>query len=616
MIDRYSSIKGPIMERLKSQLAHWHFASPMTRRIITRGLTWRWDHKPPPLTSSPPPSTCRGNLAPYIRQLLTLGAIIKVPWQPCFTSRVFLVPKSSGGERVIIDLSNLNIFIKSKSFKMLDITKVREAVPQNACFTSIDISNAFYHIPIHPRFQRFLAFTHEGRLYFFKAMPFGIKLGPLIFSKIISEVLIHLHGMQIQASVYIDDWLFWNQSGQTLIHHTRLALDLLCSLGFLINWTKSQLDPLDTITYLGVIWNGPAFSIAPSARNISKIKEEASKLLSDTIISKVDYQRFLGTINFAAPYLQGGLFHLRQVILEAPNFHRTNSHHLSTPLRSLLEWWSLSSNISRPTPLSHQSPQWTLWSDASLGGWGGICSLGHSTWGTWPPSDHGLHINILEAKAVLLCLKSLDPPDGCSILLRTDNTVVVSLINKQGSNKTPALNDILRVILRLCSTKSWYIQAKHIPGHLNTWADSMSRDHTIRSEWSLSPRSFDQLQQSLHMEIDLFAHPGNAKLPLFGCLFQHPLARVTDALTTEWNQWRSIYLFPPLNLIPTCLEKLEKYSGKGVFIAPHLPGSLWWPAFTSRCVELDLEIEVFQLVQGQRRWAHLETSLSFRAYSF
>lgn len=245
----------PIAFRLRLCLQHWHFTSQMAQCIISKGLTWKWNPKPATL-QDPPFSTCTGNLSPHISKLLSLGAIIESSPQPCFASRVFLVPKSSGCERVVIDLSSLNNHIAAKTFRMLDIAKIRNAIPRHSLFTSVDLSNAFYHMPIHPRFQKYLAFTFQGRLFHFKSMPFGIKLGPLIFTKIISEVLKYLHKSRIAASVYIDDWLLWSTSRAMLQHNTSVTLALLSNLGFTINWEKFQLNPSPTITYLGVTWNG------------------------------------------------------------------------------------------------------------------------------------------------------------------------------------------------------------------------------------------------------------------------------------------------------------------------------------------------------------------------
>ena len=60
---------------------------------------------------------------------------------PC--GRVFLVPKSSRGNRMVIDLSILNTFIQAKTFKMLDISKIRNSMARSAIFTSIDFQMPF-----------------------------------------------------------------------------------------------------------------------------------------------------------------------------------------------------------------------------------------------------------------------------------------------------------------------------------------------------------------------------------------------------------------------------------------------------------------------------------------
>ena len=48
-------------------------------------------------------------------------------------------------------------------------------------------------------------------------MPFGLILRPLIFTKIITEVLKYLHIHKISASVYLDDFLLCNRSKDRLL---------------------------------------------------------------------------------------------------------------------------------------------------------------------------------------------------------------------------------------------------------------------------------------------------------------------------------------------------------------------------------------------------------------
>ena len=59
-------------QKLKSCLELWDFASPLTQRIIPRGLTWSWVSKTPQ-TRLPPYSTRSGTLGPNIHKMLQQG---------------------------------------------------------------------------------------------------------------------------------------------------------------------------------------------------------------------------------------------------------------------------------------------------------------------------------------------------------------------------------------------------------------------------------------------------------------------------------------------------------------------------------------------------------------
>ena len=356
--------------RLRHASHLWSFASRMTQRIITKGLTWRWSENPPKLYL-PSHSTCRGVLAPHIKDMLQKGIILKVPLQPCFASPLFLVPKSSGRQRVIIDLSPLNKHILCPTFRMQDATKLRSCIPRHCFFTSIDLSEAFHHIPIHPRFQNFLSFFHDNNLYFFQAMPFGINLGPRIFTKVITEVLKLLHLQNIHASVYIDDYLLWNTSASTLARQTKTATTLLTNLGLSVNWEKSSLTPLQQITYLVVRWCRESHSLLPSRPNINKSLSLISLICQSSTISKKLHQRLLGTLNFLAPYLAQGKLRLRLIILHAPPFKKKLRVPIPPQWRNHLLWWLDEKNLSQPAPISLPPPTVTFWTDASRSGWGG-----------------------------------------------------------------------------------------------------------------------------------------------------------------------------------------------------------------------------------------------------
>ena len=96
--------------------------------------------------------------------------------------------------------------------------------------------------------------------------------------------------------------------------------------------------------------------------------------------------------------------------------------------------------------------------------------------GFWSLPESKLHINYLKLKAVLLALKEFQ--DLCTdqiVLVATDNTTVVSYINKERGMRSGPLCALLWRILTWCSKKQVTLKARHIPGHLNVVADKLSR---------------------------------------------------------------------------------------------------------------------------------------------
>ena len=66
--------------------------------------------------------------------------------KPGFYSKMFCVEKSSGGWRPVINLKPLNRFVSKKSFRLETLKSVRAALQPGMWATTIDLSDAYYHI--------------------------------------------------------------------------------------------------------------------------------------------------------------------------------------------------------------------------------------------------------------------------------------------------------------------------------------------------------------------------------------------------------------------------------------------------------------------------------------
>ena len=97
-----------------------------------------------------------------------------------------------------------------------------------------------------------------------------------------------------------------------------------------------------------------------------------------------------------------------------------------------LQWWLKEDNVLTGQPLHPIKHALQIFTDASIEGWGAHLNE-HTGGGPGSLPGSKLHINYLELKAVFLALK--ESQDLCSnkiVLVATDNSTVVSYINKEG----------------------------------------------------------------------------------------------------------------------------------------------------------------------------------------
>ena len=137
-----------------------------------------------------------------------------------------------------------------------------------------------------------------------------------------------------------------------------------------------------------------------------------------------------------------------------------------------------------------------LFTDASLDGWGGhMDSLAVS--GTWPQLLRSYPINWLELEAIRLTLSHFKRQVAHKhVLIMSDNVTAIAYLNKQGGTRSQSLMDLTQKIILWCRDNRTRIFCRHIAGHLNVKADSLSRKNQVLStEWSLHPRVVDAIWQ-------------------------------------------------------------------------------------------------------------------------
>lgn len=533
-----------------------------------------------------------------VESLLEKGAIEKIPQnqkQEGFYSTFFLVTKKSGEMRPIINLKPLNKFVKKHHFKMDTLAKVLNLVKRGDYAISLDLKDAYLHVPIHMNHRKFLRFCVNGQCYQFTAMCFGPTQAPRVFTKLTAVVAAHLRMQNIRLSTYLDDWLSLEQQRAWLITNREKIIHLLIHLGFIINLKKSSLIPSTTFVYLGNLFKTKQGIVLPTQERIEKLHRAIHALIQGQN-SAFHYLQLLGLMASCIEIVPYARLHMRPVQLHLLAHWSPASRNYLTQIRITphlvkhLQWWLLPANMTKGRSLLPWCTTITLTTDASKTMYGGhVNNMIHQ--GTWSREESNLHINQLEMKAVFLSMKHFLPYlTNQSVLIRSDNIAVCQYINRMGGTKSPKLCYLTWDLWHLAIQNNIQLKAAHLSGRLNILADNLSRVKIRPTEWSLNNQVVQKLFHHWgHPMIDLFASIHNHKAPLFCTWTPHPQAMAIDALSISWERMMA-YAFPPICLIPKVLQHMQQFQCQIILITPQWPRRHWYATLLQLSIAVPLKL--------------------------
>ena len=443
---------SPVGGRLSNFVEGWKRITndPYVLSIVAKGYRLRFT-SPPLLRQTPweirspqDPQEILG-MREQISLMLQKTAITEVPPDsPGFYSNVFLVRKASGGWRPVIDLKNLNAHIHAPHFRMFTTSSVLSSVEKGDYAFKIDLQDAYFHVPIHPSSRKYLRSVFVNRVYQFQVLPFGLNTAPQIFTRLGHTVTAYLHRQGILVIPYLDDWLIHHPDRQVLLRHQALLLDTLGLVGFILNRKKSELDLTQDIQFLGIhlsldlgkalLPESKAWEIVARARHLSSLE----------VLDYTQVSQLLGSLNWASGLIPLDHLYLRPL---QRHFHSLGLTDRFTPprrsdplvLANLLRRWLDPRFLTSGIPICAFQADFTIFTDASNQGW--LAHMGDSKiLGTWTLTDRKLHINCLELKTVTFALQHWAPLlQGRQVMIATDNSTVVSYINKQGGTRSSTL---------------------------------------------------------------------------------------------------------------------------------------------------------------------------------
>lgn len=522
-------------------------------------------------------------LAEEICKLQQKGAVSVVREAPGqFLSPIFLVPKSDGTWRPVINLRELNTHIAYHHFKMEGIRTVKGLMQSGDWLVKLDLKDAYLSVRVDPGHRHWLRFQWQNQIYQFDTLPFGLSSAPFVFTKLLKPVVAVLRQAGIRLVLYLDDMIIMAKSVHEAQTHLASAMHLLTALGFILNLKKSVLSPVQRLEFLGFLLDSRTMTISLPCSKIQTIQSLVREIWDQDRVSVLKLSQLLGMLVATHPAVLPAPLYYRQLErAKIRSLKNTQSYEtmvtVSEEMRRDLLWWL--NDLRKHNGRSMQITQWdiTVESDASMQGWGASCNS-TSTGGSWSIEESQQHINYLELLAAFLALKTFaSTTQSQAILLRIDNVTAIAFLNRMGGTHSMQLSELAVQIWRWCLERNIFIHAEHLPGRENVRADWQSRHASDCSDWRLHPSVFRQLQDRVGpFSIDLFASRTNTQLPTYCSWKLDPSAIAIDALSISWKDHRP-YLFPPFALLSRCLAKIKKEEVDAVIIAPVWCKQTWYP---------------------------------------
>ena len=157
--------------------------------------------------------------------------------------------------------------------------------------------------------------------------------------------------------------------------HADLVLQVLQHLGWVINFSKSDLVPSQQFDFIGMQFNMCAYTVAPLPKMWVKIQNTLDHWISHLLISARDLHRLLGMLTFMATLVPRGQLRLHPTqwwVSEVwcQEIGSWSDRISVTPtILHQVAWWA-SPAVLQGVSLNALETEITLFTDASSHGWG------------------------------------------------------------------------------------------------------------------------------------------------------------------------------------------------------------------------------------------------------
>ena len=217
---------------------------------------------------------------------------------------------------MILNLKEFNRFIVYHHFKMDNIESCVHLMKPGCFMASIDLSDAYFSVPVDRSHQKYLKFLWKGKLYQFTCLAQGLACAPRVFTKLLKPVYAYLRLKGHVSSRYLDDSFLEGDNSEACSSNVQDTLTLLGDLGFCPNLDKSVVQTTQVLEHLGFVLNSFDMSVSITDRNVGKLLDTAHKILQSTFVPVRLVDRLVGIMVSFFPGVEYARLFYRQLEIE------------------------------------------------------------------------------------------------------------------------------------------------------------------------------------------------------------------------------------------------------------------------------------------------------------
>ncbi len=371
---------------------------------LQNGVPLKWSVSAPQSRLEQSPGKENKELELKVKHLIQDRAFTRQDAEDIIVSPVFLIPKRTGGMRLIHDLRGINAHLEAPHFSIHGCKDAAIVVRNNEWLCALDLKRGYQQVPMAKEARRYLGARVGDETVVSAVLPFGLSLSPYIFTHFTNWVAGMIRRKtNLDVAVYIDDFLIGAPTKEALERGLEIIKKLFGELGVILS-TKKPIKMAEEVEFLGFLWSGKNKTIGLTEER----RREYPRVVKNLPRTEHPIKRWrtaIGKLIFLREAIGPTLRHVRSIIRLMKGKGETTRIRATGEAEKDLIWWREVLKETNEMSLEHREISASIATDASNVAVAYHLELDGTQFQRIIPIERDKHINIRELEALVECLK-------------------------------------------------------------------------------------------------------------------------------------------------------------------------------------------------------------------